>query len=278
MRHSVSTMVSTGRELRAMVWCYSKSSVHRDCDSYKSAIEKNLHQQNMAASHDALLSAAALTTTLVVVRWIQKRANTPIVRARLQCACGKVQGVVVAIPQDSLQLYCYCQDCRDYAAFVAAQKPQPQPGCTKQDPTSTSSARNDCKSDDDDSTHIVQVCKSAVTLFQGADQLQLARKSPNAPGMHRFYAKCCCAPVFNTVQCLGFVGVLMDRLTYEDEKRQFSSPVSCYPEFSKTATETTTFAPLLSIPDALWKLIRYVPYTRAGPFDYNQEPVYWGGK
>jgi hypothetical protein len=186
-----------------------------------------------------------------------------------------VQGVVAAIPQDSIQLHCYCQDCRDYAAFVAAQKKTSEPaGCTP------SSWLDGCKknnNDDDDSTHIVQVCKSAVTLFQGADQLQLARKSPNAPGMHRFYAKCCCKPVYNTVQCLGFVGVLMDRLTFEDEEKyQFSNPVSCYREFSKTATESTTFAPLLSIPNALWKLLRYMPYARVGPFDYNQEPVYWG--
>jgi hypothetical protein len=233
-----------------------------------------LNKSSSASTSSAPIVAAASTFTIValIVRWIQKRANTPMVRARLQCICGKVQGEVAAIPQDSIQIYCYCQDCRAYAAFVRGAAQQQQHGGTKTTSTTTGSVNGGCN----DCTLIVQVCKSSLTLSQGLEQLQLARKSPTTPGMHRYYAKCCCTPLFNTVQQLGFVGVFMDCLTYyPDERQHFAGPILLYTE---SATVTKTFPPLpkMNWPDTLWKLLRYMPYSSAGPFDYNQEPVYWG--
>jgi hypothetical protein len=76
----------------------------------------------------------------------------------------------------------------------------------------------------------------------------------------------------NMISFLGFVGVLADFL--DDNHRQYDGPYCLSPQ-------EAWGQPNPPLPDAsslafLWKVIRYLPWYKAGPFDYNMTPVYWG--
>ena len=75
----------------------------------------------------------------------------------------------------------------------------------------------------------------------------------------------------NTVDFLGFVGIFRDFL--DDEQRHFAGPVSMFVDEALAPLEKPVD---ISVMDFLWKLIRYYPWRKRGPFDYDLEPVYWG--
>jgi Family of unknown function (DUF6151) len=209
------------------------------------------------------IGAITLVAVTLVARTI-KRQSSPEIVCALRCECGTIQGEIRAKKEDGLRLLCYCKDCQEYAKFVAHEGNKAQPALGRGGYSS-----------------LVQVCKVAVTIHTGQDKLQLARQTapalPNgtAPySMHRYYAKCCHVPVMNTVKSLGFVGVLTDRLE-ASACEKFAPPV-------RFAIESATDTPL-DIPDMtsfrfLWNLIRFAPWSGAGPFDYQQTPQYWGKK
>jgi len=153
---------------------------------------------------------------------------------------------------------CYCQDCRTYAKFVA---------------------KASDKYCGDDCMRVVQVCKNALEIEKGMDKIQLARKGSAEQSkqsgqvcMHRYYAKCCHVPLYNTVDFLGFVGVYRDYLSSIVSK--YDGPVRMYVNealLGTVSTEPDVFAPAF-----LWKLLRYYPWSKAGPFDYDQQPECWG--
>jgi len=130
-------------------------------------------------------------------------------------------------------------------------------------------------------SRLVQVCKSALTITEGLENLKLARKAPppSAGGkptkqiyMHRYYSSCCNVPLINTYDSLGFVGILSEFLDEEQEK--FDKVVRVFPE--EALGEPENREPDLFFPAFLWKLFRYQFRRRPGPaFDYEQEPVYW---
>ena len=207
-----------------------------------------------------LIGASSTVAVALVLRAIKRRFS-PTITCRLKCQCGAVQGEIRAKHEDSIRIYCFCQDCRDYAKFCQSQ--------SKNAPNTIGMPCGD--------NRVVQVCKNAVTLHQGQEQLQLALKAPpNGKDvfMHRFYAKCCGSPLFNTVDFLGFVGVFTDFLD-ATQLDKFDGPVALFPEH-------TLHSPIpgglgdISAPQFLWKLARYAPYRKSGPFDYSKEPKYWG--
>ena len=206
--------------------------------------------------------ALAATAGIVFILRTIKRSLSPTIRAKLSCRCGSLQGEICAKQEDSVRLHCYCEDCRTYANVIAnlddnkdGNKPMVYP-CGE--------------------THLVQVCKSAVTIHKGIEHLQLARKSQtNGGGMYRYYAGCCHVPIMNTIDFLGFVGVFEDNLD-AIQREKFYGPVKC---FTKEAVKTPleNVVPDLFAPRFLWNLLRYVPWTKAGPFDYTLKPtIYWG--
>jgi len=182
----------------------------------------------------------------------------------LQCECGKIRGEIQAIKEDSMRLDCYCEDCRNYATFVAKEGKR------------TEKTIGPCGEN-----RLIQVCKSAITIHQGENYLQLARQAPDQ-GMHRYYAGCCHVPMFNTIDSLGYVGVYRDYIMDEDDDKKeqqllldkFAGPVAYKKEQALKTPETSI--PDVSILDFLWKLLRYAPYYKCGPFNYNLEPKYWG--
>lgn len=217
-------------------------------------------QGNWTIPIAAIGVGAALAVTLIG-RFIKRSASVEI-RSALRCECGKIQGEIRAKPEDTIRLLCYCKDCQEYAHFVARE------GLKKV--TCLGSGG---------STDLVQVCKNAVAIESGRDQLQLSRKcSPQADGktphsMYRYYSKCCHVPIMNTEKQLGFVGVVTDRL---DSNREKFVPTVRY--CAESATGPALDVPNVSIFNFLWNLARYSPWSGTGPFDYEQTPTYWGGK
>lgn len=214
-------------------------------------------------SLSTILAYPASTLGAFLLLRFVKRSFSPVKTEELSCACGKIKGTVSAKTEDSLSINCYCQDCRDYAAFVASQGNTP----------------NQCKL----CSPLIQVCKNAVTITEGQDLLQLARKGDPEDKenkqlyMHRYYSKCCGVPLMNTVSFLGFVGIFKDRLSQKGNK--FGSPlVRLFDNEALPGTKFLNEADMtpLRVLDFNWKLIRYMAWRSAGPFDYMQEPVYWG--
>jgi Family of unknown function (DUF6151) len=209
-----------------------------------------------SSTFTTVLTAVAVTAAAAIVIRTIRRYFSPIITCKLSCRCGQIQGTVSAKKEDSTFLYCYCQDCRDYATFVAKLGGKPD--------TTIGTEYGD--------NRIVQVCKTAVTITKGQDKLLLARKAATNEGMHRYYAGCCHVPVMNTVSFLGFVGVLTDNL--DSNHKKYNGPVRCYQQ--EAWGQPNPPLPDASLPALLWKLIRYAPWYKAGPFDYNLTPVYWG--
>jgi hypothetical protein len=171
-----------------------------------------------------------------------------------------VQGYIAAKREDSLRIWCFCQDCRDYADFVASQ---------------------DIKAEnvvgEYGESRVVQVCKSDLYLIQGQELMQLSRKSPipnkKQVYMHRYYTKCCHTPLYQTVDFLGFVGVLLKNLD-PAVVDQFEGPVALLQD--QALKQPPNMPPNTFLPHFLWKLLRYHSSRNMGPFDYSMKPTYWG--
>lgn len=225
-----------------------------------------------AATEPVWLTVAQATATtvgvLLVGRAIKRSFFSPTIECKLQCPCGSIQGTLRAKREDSIRINCYCEDCRQYAKFIASLGTEKD--CTP------------CFGQVCGETRVVQVCKNAVHLDKGQELLKLATKCPKVGKdgqkakkvyMHRFYASCCHVPLFNTVDFLGFVGVFRDFLDPEAQE-QFAGPVRLFPEEAWAPSEEPEKE--VCVPDFLWKLLRYAPWSKAGPFNYQLEPVYWG--
>ncbi|KAG7352615.1 hypothetical protein IV203_008663 [Nitzschia inconspicua] len=201
------------------------------------------------------ISAACIWRTI-------RRSRSPVIQCKLSCNCGKVQGYIAAKREDSIRIWCFCQDCQDYGAFVASQDKH---------------AKNIVGEYGE--SRVVQVCKSDLYIIQGQDLLQLSRKSAtptkNQLYMHRYYTKCCHTPLFQTVDFLGFVGVFLENLD-QAVIDQFDGPVAMMPE--QASKLPPNMPPDIFVPHLLWKLIRYHSSRNLGPFDYDMNPTFWGDK
>ena len=212
-----------------------------------------------AALPSVPVTLAATAGVALILRAV-KRSFSPTVRAKLSCRCGAVQGEISAKKEDSVRLHCYCEDCRNYAKAIS----------------NLDSKDNKPLSYPCGETHLVQVCKNAVSIHKGKEHIRLARKSPDNGGMFRYYAGCCHVPLYNTISFLGFVGVFEDNLD-AIEREKFYGPVCyCTKEAVKFPLENPV--PDMFAPMFLWNLLRYIPWTKAGPFDYTMTPtIFWGG-
>jgi len=220
-----------------------------------------------------------LGLTALVVRTLKRTFFSPTIRASWSCRCGKIQGTIRAKCEDTIRLHCYCQDCRDYATVIAnlnndATDSKGNNDNKKQYHQITSNMIYPCGE-----SHLLQVCKSAVSIHKGREHLKLARKTPSNKGMFRYYAGCCCVPIMNTFSFLGFVGMYEDNIVNDDNfllRNQFYGPVCV---FTKEAVKQPVEDKVAELPvgRVLWNLFRYMPWTKAGPFDYTLQPtVYWG--
>jgi hypothetical protein len=183
-----------------------------------------------------------------------------MIEAKLSCQCGAIQGKVCAKREDSMRLYCYCNDCRGFTNAIAAIKH----GAKNSKP----------KVDSSGACRLVLVSKNAVTIDQGKENMKLARKSADEGGMFRYYAGCCNVPLMNTADSIGFVGVYDDIL---DEKKtdEFDGPLG---RVEHEATKLPIIDPIPTMSDARFMEIvkQHAPWTKSGPFDYSLTPIYWG--
>jgi Family of unknown function (DUF6151) len=220
----------------------------------------------MTVERPSLATTTAIAAVgTIAAAWIWRtvqRRKSPVIRCKLSCNCGKVQGYIAAKREDTIRIWCFCQDCRDYGAFVA----------------SLSKTAKNIVGEYGES-RVVQVCKSDLHITQGQELMQLSRKSAipnkNQIYMHRYYTKCCHTPLYQTVNFLGFVGVFLKNLD-PALIDQFDGPVAMMPE--QATKPPPEVPPDIFAPHFLWKLVRYHSSRNMGPFDYKMEPTYWGDK
>eukprot|EP00980_Cylindrotheca_fusiformis_P000151 scaffold24_cov128-Cylindrotheca_fusiformis.AAC.24 len=208
-------------------------------------------------SDNLTLAAVAGTAGIllaIVIRTV-KRSKSPVIVCKLACPCGAIQGKVCAKREDSLRLYCFCRDCRNYATAIA-----------EQGKSTTKKYIHSCGE-----CHLVQVCKNALTIEKGQDKIKLARKRPDT-GMHRYYAGCCHVPLMNVYTFMGFTGIYDDNL--DNEKEKFDGPYQFSIE-NATKTPLDDPQPDVSLVPFLWKQVRYLPWKSSGPFDYTLPAFYW---
>eukprot|EP00934_Nitzschia_sp_Nitz4_P005357 Nitzschia sp. Nitz4//scaffold107_size73032//62309//62971//NITZ4_005771-RA/size73032-processed-gene-0.114-mRNA-1//1//CDS//3329532626//5347//frame0 len=207
------------------------------------------------STFSALIAGTVGALAVALTVRAMKRKSSPKIHCNLKCNCGKVKGYIEAKREDSMRLFCYCEDCRNFAKFVAKEGNKP-----------------DKYSGENGETALVQVCKSDIEITEGIEQLQLSRKGPNeTASMHRYYAKCCFTPIMNTVDFLGFTGVFADNL--DEDQKKFQGPVSLFPQ---KALHEKPKDPEMFMPGLLWNLVRYHSSRNRGPFNYDMEPTYWG--
>ncbi|TMV09582.1 hypothetical protein FGK63_00485 [Ruegeria sediminis] len=109
------------------------------------------------------------------------------------CDCGGLSGHITAQGVKSgTHVVCYCPDCR--AAELYLGQPDLAPG----------------------PVDIFQLSPDAVVIDKGKDNLALLRLGPN--GLFRWYAKCCGAPIANTLKTpkLPFAGIAAKRVSDPD--------------------------------------------------------------
>jgi len=217
----------------------------------------------MSERTKTIAGVVAASAGIALILRAVKRRLSPDICCKLSCKCGKVEGTICAKKEDSIRIYCYCEDCRRYARYIAGL-----------------GNKEDATIGEYGDSRVVQVCKSAVTITKGREYLKLARKAPpdgtNSTRqiyMHRFYASCCYVPLLNTVDFLGFVGVFTDFL--DENHKKYAGPVCMFSE--EALKDPKDRESNIFVPDFLWKLIRYLPYRNSGPFDYDiLDVVYWG--
>lgn len=230
--------------------------------------------------------AVTFVGTLMIVRTIKRsRYFSQTITSHLRCPCGKIQGTITALPQDTVRLHCYCRDCHDYAIFIKNFNKSSNDAATTTATTSSGSNSGDGNGGKPPPSRrspipLVQVCKSDITINQGLEYMKLSRKYPPNKGMFRYYSSCCNMPLMNTWDVLGFVGVIEENL--DSNKEKFVGPFRCYDDDIKNSEnekETTSQqqVPGLPVVRLVWNLIRYLPWRNHGPFDYTAEPtVFWG--
>lgn len=106
------------------------------------------------------------------------------------CDCNTVHGALIGVsPHNGNRVDCYCHDCR--AAEVYAGQPDPAPG----------------------PVGIFQYKPDKVRIDAGQDQLAVFSFSDK--GVLRWQARCCGAPLFNTLRSpkIAFVGIRTDRVS-----------------------------------------------------------------
>ncbi len=112
---------------------------------------------------------------------------------KFSCTCGQLSGCIRNVaPQTVVRARCFCADCR--AAEICHN--QPDPG--------------------ENGVDLVMVDPATLSIDQGADNLAAIKIYPK--GILRWYAKCCGARLFNTLDTARFVFITVaaDRVDKKD--------------------------------------------------------------
>jgi hypothetical protein len=164
------------------------------------------------------------------------------------------------LKEDSISINCYCSDCRNYANWVQSQSENKQ---------------NTNLFDDCGGSKIIQVCKSDLHIDkESLPFISLSRKEKDS-GMFRFYSNCCNVPLFNTIDYLGFVGVLAVNLDENVKELGDFVPICEKEALKPPSVKLNSFS---FVPKFMSKLLEYQMYSKDGPFNYTLTPQYWGSK
>lgn len=112
--------------------------------------------------------------------------RTTVDSCRLRCWCGTLHGVVTQ-PANAQRVICYCRDCQAYAHFLG----QPKRILDRRG-----------------GSDVLLTLPANVTFTSSLATLACLRLTPK--GLLRWYAKCCSAPIGNTLAShhLSFVGLV----------------------------------------------------------------------
>jgi hypothetical protein len=101
--------------------------------------------------------------------------HTGVVACRLRCWCGALEGIVTN-PARASHVVCYCEYCQAYAHLLGL----PQRLL-----------------DEHGGSHLLQTLPANITFTSSLETLVCLRLTPR--GMLRWYARCCGAPIGNTL-------------------------------------------------------------------------------
>jgi Family of unknown function (DUF6151) len=169
---------------------------------------------------------------------------------RLQCTCGTLKGYV-SHPERVNRVVCYCRDCQAFAHFLG---------------------RAGDILDTKGGTDVIQTVPANVTFTEGKQVLASMRLTEK--GLVRWYAKCCNAPIGNTLADfrISFIGLIHTCL--EDPNRSLDEsfgPVRMW-SFTKGAKATVKSRRVAMIAGIL-RFIVMVTHARING-DYKRTPLF----
>lgn len=126
---------------------------------------------------------------------------------KLECTCGKVQGVATNItPNNGNRVVCCCSDCQAFAKVLERE--------------------NDVL-DEFGGTDLYQTSQSQVKITQGAEHLQCLRLKPK--GLLRWYTGCCNTPIGNALNAkMPFFGIVHSFMQADVQREKTLGPVLAY--------------------------------------------------
>lgn len=126
---------------------------------------------------------------------------------KLECSCGKVQGVAINItPNNGNRVVCCCSDCQEFAKVLERE--------------------NDVL-DEFGGTELYQTSQSQIKITQGVEHLRCLRLKPK--GLLRWYTDCCNTPIGNALNAkMPFFGIVHSFMQTGEQREKSLGPVLAY--------------------------------------------------
>lgn len=178
----------------------------------------------------------------------------------LECACGKVKGIIKVVPGSFFHVHCLCCDCQDFASHLNnKEKILDQHG----------------------GSELFQTYPVFMEISEGKDKIaciQLREK-----GLHRWHTTCCDMPIANTMGSskVPFIGVSVKLMKFANEaiKMETLGPVTmkAFGKYSIGEMPKDAHArfPISYMPKILFFMLKgmFTKKNNPSPFYKGKEPL-----
>ena len=211
----------------------------------------------LSKTYSKLLSVGAVFAVWFLFRTLV-RATSKTLKIDYKCECGKVQGHIKLIKEDSFLLDCYCEDCRNYAIWL-----------TKQGKNVKSIL------DEFGGSNLLQICKTDFSINEESRKyISLSKKDENS-NFFRYYSSCCQTPIYQCLKPIGLGTVFVK--TLDQSKISSLGHEACQLNFDSLSKKPKIKAEMF-LPDLLEKIARYQWYSNINPFKFDGKTEFWGSK
>ena len=157
---------------------------------------------------------------------------------QLQCACGKVRGVLHnATPQYGNRIVCHCDDCQAFSNYLGVGNIL----------------------DEHNGTDLYQTSFAQVEITEGTEHMRSIQLRPK--GLIRWYADCCKTPIGNTMSAsMPFIGIVHTFMGDANIREKTIGPVRAHAFLKKGSSSYHLHTPLIKMLPRmfrkmmLWKL------------------------